>query len=795
MVRSFLTVVSVLMMVAGSSAKADEPVVIASLGWSVTADRERGVLSIAQENLGLVLQDVRINVQNDDEHGLVPLTDWSVERGGQSVLTLHTVHPITAWIFEISQNGVKISCTSTTAVLTAQAVAPLNRIPVRTLDPQGFRVDWRGTDEAMLAYGGNETWNQSFLPKRNPEVMYFALGLVSGSNFHGLFDRQFDTVIQFTDQTTLRRSAQDENLLEVRMPVPGNAIIRLIPDYYMKVLGAPFYTPLDDSYFKTAPMVWSSWTGYYRDVTENDIVRNTDWLAKNLKPYGFQFIQLDDGYDKGKQGEHYWIDNWDQSKFPHGPHWLAAYIKSKGLRAGLWLVPNAYAGAAGQHPDWYLYSKENKIVQDYETPALDSSNPEVSGFLRKLFTTLDDWGFEYYKFDGEGSIPQVMPELDRRRLFDPTLDPVIVYRNRLKVIRDTIGPHTFVEVCPAGMPLNGIGQVNSYFNGNDVYNNWEGMYSLFSSINANAFFNHIVAYVTPGEGLELGKHMTMQEAKGKRVPALLNEISTREDPVTGVGVNDAEARTLVTFVSLTGVAYPVGNVMLDLPEERTKLLQQTMPTMPILPLDLFSRGTESRDTKFLQVRPDDYIHNYPEILDLKVRGEAGTYDVAGFTNWRSEATTRRISLVDKLGLDSGPGYIAFDFWNRQLLGVFADRIEIEIDPHDTRVLSIHPALNHPQLIGNSRHISGAYSILEQAWDAAKNELSGTSESVAGDTYTLWFYVPKGFTFKRLSAATKEGSRIAAQHQVDGNLLTVSIQGQAEPVMWDLSFETDGASKQ
>jgi len=77
---------------------------------------------------------------------------------------------------------------------------------------------------------------------------------------------------------------------------------------------------------------------------------------------------------------------------------------------------------------------------------------------------------------------------------------------------------------------------------------------------------------------------------------------------------------------------------------------QTMPTMPVLPLDLFSRGTKARDTIFRYTQPDFYIHNYPEIIDLKLSAKPETYDVVGFTNCRSEATTRKISLVDKLGL-------------------------------------------------------------------------------------------------------------------------------------------------
>jgi Melibiase/Alpha galactosidase C-terminal beta sandwich domain len=771
--------------VATGSARAAGPVAIRSQGWTVTADPERSVLGVSQENLGVVLQDVRINLEG--QNAILPLTGWSVKQTSQSQLTLRTAHPMTVWIFEISPNMLKISSTATNALLTAEAPAPSNRIPARLLDPQGFPVDWIGTDEAPLEYGGPQTRNHSFLPAKNPEVMYFALGPVSGSAFHSLFDRKQDAVIQFSDQTTLRRTGQDPSLMDVNMPVPGNTYIRFVPDYYTKTLGVPFYVPFDDSYFKAAPMVWSSWTGYYKDVTENDIVRNTDWLAKNLKPYGFQFVQLDDGFDRGKDGEHYWIENWDKTKFPHGPEWLTNYIKSKGFHAGLWIVPNVYAGALTQHPEWYLRSVEGDHIPDYHTPVLDSSNPEVVDFLRKLFATLDKWGFEYYKFDGEGSIPLAFPELDKDKLYDKFSDPVVVYRNRMKVIRDTIGPKVFLEGCPAGMPLNGVGYFNSFFNGNDLYNNWQGMYSLFSSINGNAFSNHIFAYVMPGEGIELGKPMTIEEARTKRLPDVLHEIVSREDPATGVGVTEQEARTIVSFISLTGVAYPVGNVMADLPQERLKLLQQTMPTMPIIPLDLFSRGTDSRNTTFRQTRPDSYIHNYPEILDLKVNETSGTYDVVGFTNWRSEAANRKISLRYKLGLDPSGSYVAFDFWNQKVLGIFSDQIAIDIEPHDTRVLAIHPVLRRPQLIGNSRHITGAFSIVDQQWDQANNKLSGSSETVPDEPYSLWFYLPKGFSVEHLSVVGKGNEEIAEKHSLTGNALMVSFQGQKQPVRWEVNF--------
>ena len=57
--------------------------------------------------------------------------------------------------------------------------------------------------------------------------------------------------------------------------------------------------------------------------------------------------------------------------------------------------------------------------------------------------------------------------------------------------------------------------------------------------------------------------------------------------------------------------------------------------MPIMPIDLFSRGTDMNYGKFKHTNPETYIHNYPEILDLKVNAKSGVYDVVGLTNWRS----------------------------------------------------------------------------------------------------------------------------------------------------------------
>jgi hypothetical protein len=283
--------------------------------------------------------------------------------------------------------------------------------------------------------------------------------------------------------------------------------------------------------------------------------------------------------------------------------------------------------------------------------------------------------------------------------------------------------------------------------------------------------------------------MTVEEAMRNRPRIVVDTARTREDPMTGFGVTSAEARTLVTYVALTGVAYPLASVMPELPAERVKLLKATMPTMPILPVDLFSRGTDMRWDTFKHTQADFYIHNYPEILDLKVNAPSGNYDVVGLTNWRSEKAIRELDLVEKLGLDPGARYIVFDFWNQRLLGIAQGKLQVEIEPHDTRVLLIHRLLpGRPQLVGTSRHISGAYSVAKLTWNAADRKLAGEAETVSGESYALWIHVPRGLTVARLRVATNGGAALPVDRRMAGDLLTVSFSGAARPVEWAIEFQ-------
>ena len=529
--------------------------------------------------------------------------------------------------------------------------------------------------------------------------------------------------------------------------------------------------------------MWNSWTNYYQMVTEEEVIKNVDWIADNFSDYGLEYVVIDDGPERGEEGEHYWIENWNKETFPHGGKWLAEYIKSKGLIPGLWVVPNVYAGALDDHPGWYLKDKDGKHIIVYDTPSLDYTNPEVLDFLTHMFTILKNWGFEYYKFDAEFALTEYIPNIDRSKLYDKNISQVEAYRNRLEVIRKAVGEKTFLEGCPAGAPLQGIGYFNSYFNGGDIYNSWLGMYPFFLSINANLFLNHIACYLMPGEGICVIPQMEIEKAKTVHNPEFIRVASVRETDISSVGTTMNEARTIVTFAALSGTPYSFADRLPDLPAERIDLLKKSLPTMPIVPMDLFSRGGYEIWGLFKEFTLETYEHNFPRIIDLKINATSGRYDVVAATNWTNKSQSREISLINKLGLDPEKSYLVFDFWNQEFLGIFKESVELNIEPHDTHVLHIRPLLQRPQILATDRHISGAYSIETLKWDAEKLILSGSSKTVAGTPYSLFVHVPGKFSLSKIKSNAK-----AVPEKINDHVLKITMKENDEITNWSIIFK-------
>jgi hypothetical protein len=97
-----------------------------------------------------------------------------------------------------------------------------------------------------------------------------------------------------------------------------------------------------------------------------------------------------------------------------------------------------------------------------------------------------------------------------------------------------------------------------------------------------------------------------------------------------------------------------------------------------------------------------------------------------------------------------------------------------------------------KLVGMSRHISGTYSLRGMKWDTAKRVLRGISDTVAGDSYALWFHVPRSYGVAHVDA--KAGLKgVDVEQQVTGESLRVRFAAQTAPVEWAIAFGTGAAA--
>jgi hypothetical protein len=264
-----------------------------------------------------------------------------------------------------------------------------------------------------------------------------------------------------------------------------------------------------------------------------------------------------------------------------------------------------------------------------------------------------------------------------------------------------------------------------------------------------------------------------------------------------------EAVNIATTISLSGQAYILSDFMDEpppkdrfkrplhqkitnrLPADRLDLYRRTIPAVPIHAMDLYPYRCDP------VVRPQPA--SFPRILDLKVNGAAGMYDVAALYNWDDEPARKTLALTDDLGLEPGMDYLVYDYWNGDLLGSFKDTLSLDVPSHGVRALVIHPLLDKPVVLATSRHLTGTVSLQEMKWDASEKVLSGRSKLVEGDPYTLYIYVPEGMSISKTDASMKNGSgeinvEVKLRKADTGSFAAVKITGKGTEMEWRIMIE-------
>ena len=212
---------------------------------------------------------------------------------------------------------------------------------------------------------------------------------------------------------------------------------------------------------------WSSWYDYYLDISQKAFLDELKEV-RDLK-MNYELFQIDDGYESD-------IGDWLETneKFPEGLEFIAKKIRELGMIPGIWTAPFSVSETSNlfkDHPDWIVRDKSGKPLVAYENwnkkiYALDTTNPNALNWLEGVFSTLKNYGFDFFKIDFlfAGMIS------GNRHLDD---SPVEAYRMGMEKIRKAVGDS---HILGCGAPLlSSIGYVDSMRIGADTALNWNGM--------------------------------------------------------------------------------------------------------------------------------------------------------------------------------------------------------------------------------------------------------------------------------------------------------------------------------
>ena len=178
----------------------------------------------------------------------------------------------------------------------------------------------------------------------------------------------------------------------------------------------------------TPPMGWNSYDYYDTAVNEEQVKANADFMAANLKEFGWEYIVVDIewySYDAGSQRDkHQYIPFWKVAmdeysrlipcpdRFPssvegQGFKPLADYVHSLGLKFGIHIMRGIPREAAHNHGQLLGTTvTANEIADPY---SICSWNPDMYGvvpdrdgaqeYYNSIFELYAEWGVDFIKCD------------------------------------------------------------------------------------------------------------------------------------------------------------------------------------------------------------------------------------------------------------------------------------------------------------------------------------------------------------------------------------------------------------
>jgi len=243
----------------------------------------------------------------------------------------------------------------------------------------------------------------------------------------------------------------------------------------------------------TPPMGWNSWDCFGPTVVEDEVRANADYMAKNLKKLGWQYIVVDIRWyvENDKAGGYnqkdpvFVMDEYGRftpavNRFPSaagdkGFKPLADYIHSKGLKFGIHVMRGIpvtavknntpVLGSTARAGDIYSTERQCRWLRDMYT--IVAGKPGAQEYYNSLFQLYSSWGVDFVKVD----------DLSGR------LDEIAMIRKAI----DNCGRPIVLSLSPGGNKVEDSeflrNNANMWRTTGDFWDNWPDLKSEFEVCN------------------------------------------------------------------------------------------------------------------------------------------------------------------------------------------------------------------------------------------------------------------------------------------------------------------------
>jgi alpha-galactosidase len=240
-------------------------------------------------------------------------------------------------------------------------------------------------------------------------------------------------------------------------------------------------------------MGWNSWDCFGPSVVEDEVKANADYMATNLKAYGWEYIVVDIRWyiDNQTSGTYNTFNNstfvYDEygrympspTRFPSSANGagfkpLADYVHGLGLKFGIHIMRGVPKVAVSEKllikgtnktaADIYSIANQCTWLHDNYTILADKDGAQA--YYNSIFELYADWGIDFVKID-DLSRPYHLDEIEMiRQAIDNTGRPIVL------------------SMSPGATPLDQVEHVKSHANMwrtvDDFWDNWSQLNYSFS---------------------------------------------------------------------------------------------------------------------------------------------------------------------------------------------------------------------------------------------------------------------------------------------------------------------------